>query len=67
MARGIDYVNEYTPLVIEFVERHKLQKMGYVFPSKDLTDHKARIFCEIALKFDQIKAEKMKEAMHRGK
>ena len=67
MARGLDYANEYTPFVIEFIERTKLHKMGYVFSTEKLSVYKARIFCEIALKFDAIKAEQMMKASKGGK
>lgn len=42
------------------IEKKKLSEIGYVFDSKELSLYKARIFCEIAIKFDQIKAEEMK-------
>lgn len=64
MARGVSYFNEYTPYVIEFIEKKKLSEIGYRF--KDISVFKARIFCEISLKFDLIKAEKMKKAVNLG-
>jgi len=67
VVRGLNYYNEYTPFVIEFLEKKKLAELGYTFPGKELSLYKARIFCEIALKFELIKSEEMKKAVKGGK
>lgn len=63
VARGVAYGNEYTPFVIEFLERKKLAELGYRFDGRELSVYKARIFCEIALKFEQVKGELMKGSL----
>ena len=54
--------NPITPFVNEYIERMTLRKIGFTSSYDKLPYMKAKIFCMISAKLDDIKEKEMKKA-----